>query len=112
MLQADGVDVSALHVPTIKPLNEATILAEARKQGRLVDAAENHSVVGCLGEAMAGVLMRNGVSPTFCQIALPDAFLAHHPARPLPHLHQRSGRPDQGLAVSSAPSLQGEGALV
>ncbi|WP_313337922.1 transketolase family protein, partial [Pseudomonas oryzihabitans] len=32
-LAADGVDVSVLHVPTIKPLDEATLLAEARKPG-------------------------------------------------------------------------------
>ncbi|WP_342246472.1 transketolase family protein [Pseudomonas sp. OTU5201] len=87
-LQADGVDVSVLHVPTIKPLDEATILAEARKPGRLVVAAENHSIVGGLGEAVAGVLMRNGVTPTFRQIALPDAFLD---AGALPTLHDRYG---------------------
>ncbi len=87
-LQADGVDVSVLHVPTIKPLDEATLLAEARKPGRLVVTAENHSIVGGLGEAVAGVLMRNGVTPTFRQIALPDAFLD---AGALPTLHDRYG---------------------
>ncbi|MDH4653810.1 transketolase family protein [Pseudomonas sp. BN606] len=87
-LQADGVDVSVLHVPTIKPLDEATILAEARKPGRLVVTAENHSIVGGLGEAVAGLLMRNGVTPTFRQIALPDAFLE---AGALPTLHDRYG---------------------
>ncbi len=35
-LAADHVDVAVLHVPTIKPLDEATILAEVRKGGRLV----------------------------------------------------------------------------
>ncbi|WP_288462517.1 transketolase C-terminal domain-containing protein, partial [uncultured Pseudomonas sp.] len=74
-LAADGVDVSVLHVPTIKPLDEATLLAEARKPGRLVVAAENHSLIGGLGEAVATTLLRNGVTPTFRQIALPDAFL-------------------------------------
>ncbi|MDZ3992099.1 transketolase family protein [Pseudomonas sp. Teo4] len=87
-LQRDGVDVSVLHVPTIKPLEEATILAEARKPGRLVVTAENHSIVGGLGEAVAGVLLRNGVTPTFRQIALPDAFLD---AGALPTLHDRYG---------------------
>lgn len=87
-LTADGVDVSVLHVPTIKPLDEATILAEARKPGRLVVAAENHSVIGGLGEAVATTLLRNGVTPTFRQIALPDAFLD---AGALPTLHDRYG---------------------
>jgi len=87
-LRADGVEVSVLHVPTIKPLDEATILAEARKPGRLVVTAENHSRIGGLGEAVATLLMLNGVTPTFRQIALPDAFLD---AGALPTLHDRYG---------------------
>ncbi len=87
-LAADGVDVSVLHVPTIKPLDEATLLAEARKPGRLVVAAENHSLIGGLGEAVATTLLRNGVTPTFRQIALPDAFLD---AGALPTLRDRYG---------------------
>ncbi len=38
-----------------------TILREAGKAGRLVVVAENHSVIGGLGEAVAAVLMRAGV---------------------------------------------------
>ncbi|WP_313643458.1 transketolase C-terminal domain-containing protein [Pseudomonas sp.] len=87
-LQADGVDVAVLHVPTIKPLDEHTILAEARQSGRLVVTAENSSIIGGLGEAVAGLLLRNGVTPTFRQIALPDAFLD---AGALPTLHDRYG---------------------
>ncbi|QXH44191.1 transketolase family protein [Pseudomonas xanthosomatis] len=95
LLHKDGVDVSVLHVPTIKPLDEATILAEARKPGRLVVTAENHSIVGGLGEAVAGVLLRNGVTPTFRQIALPDAFLD---AGALPTLHDRYGISTEAVA--------------
>ena len=42
-LRADNVDVAVLHVPTIKPLDEATILSEVRRLDRVVVAAENHS---------------------------------------------------------------------
>ena len=87
-LKADGIDVAVLHVPTIKPLDEATILAEVRRLGRLVVVAENHSVIGGLGEAVAGLLMRSGVATAFRQIGLPDAFLD---AGALPTLHDRYG---------------------
>jgi transketolase len=87
-LAEDGLEVAVLHSPTIKPLDEATILAEARKGGRLVVVAENHSVTGGLGEAVAALLMRNGVAAPFRQIALPDAFLD---AGALPTLHERYG---------------------
>jgi len=87
-LRADSVDVGVLHVPTIKPLDEETIVREASRSGRLVIVAENHSIVGGLGEAVAGVLLRAGVTPPFRQIALPDAFLD---AGALPTLHDKYG---------------------
>lgn len=87
-LKADSIDVGVLHVPTIKPLDEETILAEVRRSGRLVVAAENHCVIGGLGEAVASLLLRSGVAPAFRQVGLPDAFLD---AGALPTLHDRYG---------------------
>lgn len=87
-LAADSVDAAVLHMPTIKPLDEETILREAKRSGRLVVVAENHSVIGGLGEAVASLLLRSGVLPVFRQIALPDAFLD---AGALPTLHDRYG---------------------
>jgi transketolase len=87
-LEADRIGAAVLHVPTLKPLDRAAILREARRTGRMVVVAENHTEVGGLGEAVAGVLMRGGVHPAFHQIALPDAFLD---AGALPTLHDRYG---------------------
>lgn len=88
VLARDGVDVAVLHVPTIKPLDRETILAEAARGGRLVVTAENHSVVGGLGEAVAATLMQAGITPGFRMIGLPDAFLE---AGALPTLHDMYG---------------------
>ncbi|MCK6409302.1 transketolase family protein [Thauera sp.] len=88
VLEADKVDVGVLHVPTIKPLDTATILREAGRAGRLVVVAENHTTIGGLGEAVATALLTAGVTPPFRQIALPDAFLD---AGALPTLHDRYG---------------------
>lgn len=97
-LDADGVGVAVLHVATIKPLDIETILREAGRSGRMVIVAENHSVVGGLGEAVAGVLMRAGVHPpAFRQIALPDAFLD---AGALPTLHDRYGISTDAMVAS------------
>lgn len=87
-LEADRIGAAVLHTPTIKPLDEAAILEACRKPGRLVVVAENHTLIGGLGEAVAGLLMRNGVHPAFRQIALPDQFLD---AGALPTLHDRYG---------------------
>ena len=87
-LAADKVDVGVLHVPTIKPLDVDTIVAEARKNGRLVVTAENHTVNGGLGEAVARELMLAGVATRFRMIGLPDEFLE---AGALPTLHDMYG---------------------
>lgn len=89
LLGKDGADVGVTHAPTIKPLDEATLLDVAGRTGRLLVVAENHTIVGGLGEAVAGVLLRAGVIPAaFRQIALPDEFLD---AGALPTLHERYG---------------------
>jgi transketolase len=98
-LHADQVEVAVLHVPTIKPLDEEAIAREAARSGRLVVVAENHTIVGGLGEAIAAVLLRRGVCPAFRQVALPDEFLA---AGALPTLHDRYGI----SAVSMAASIK------
>jgi len=87
-LETDKVAAAVLHVPTIKPLDTETILREAGRSGRMVVVAENHTVVGGLGEAVAGLLLRSGVTPVFRHIGLPDQFLA---AGALPTLHDRYG---------------------
>lgn len=94
-LEADRVDVGVLHVPTVKPLDEAAILAAAARPGRLVVVAENHTIVGGLGEAIGALLLRAGVTPRFRQVALPDEFLA---AGALPTLHDRYGISAPALA--------------
>ena len=88
-LADDRVDVAVLHCPTIKPLDEATIVQQVRGKPRLVVVAENHSVIGGLGEAVASTLLRHRVQPAGFQLAgLPDAFLD---AGALPTLHERYG---------------------
>ncbi|MEX3667454.1 transketolase family protein [Paraburkholderia phenoliruptrix] len=87
-MEADKVDVAVLHVPTIKPLDTETIIREAKRTGRMVVVAENHTVIGGLGEAVATTLLSAGVSCTFKQVALPDEFLD---AGALPTLHDRYG---------------------
>lgn len=87
-LAKEGIDVAVLHSPTIKPLDEETILAEAGHGNRLVVTAENHTANGGLGEAVARTLLLNEVTPKFRMISLPDEFLE---AGALPTLHEMYG---------------------
>lgn len=88
-MKEKGADVAVMHCATIKPLDTDAILAEVRRYpDRPVFVAENHSVVGGLGESVASLLMKEGVSVKFRQIGLPDEFLD---AGALPTLHDRYG---------------------
>jgi transketolase len=87
-LEATGIRAGVLHVATIKPLDGETILKEAMRPGRLVVVAENHSIVGGLGEAVSRLLVLNGFGGRFRHIGLPDEFLD---AGALPTLHARYG---------------------
>jgi transketolase len=55
MLAAEGVSAHILHVPTLKPLDVAAVVAAARHTGRVV-TAEEHTIIGGLGSAVAEVL--------------------------------------------------------
>lgn len=96
-LARDRIGAAVLHVPTIKPLDTASIIDVCRKSGRLVVVAENHTVIGGLGEAVATTLMRARVHPAFEHIGLPDAFLD---AGALPTLHDRYGISTSAIVAS------------
>jgi len=88
-LAKDKIGVAVLHCPTIKPLEEATIIEAVKYRHRLVVVAENHSVIGGLGEAVSSALLRNRVQPASFELAgLPDQYLD---AGALPTLHDRYG---------------------
>ena len=60
-LAKDGVDAMVINMATIKPLDEELVLAAAKKCGKIV-TAEEHSVIGGLGEAVASSLPRGSLS--------------------------------------------------
>ena len=50
-----GINAEVVHVPTIKPLDEETVLASARKTGRVV-TAEEAQIAGGFGSAITELL--------------------------------------------------------
>ena len=53
-LEAEGISAEVINVATVKPLDEETLLASAKKTGAVV-VAEEHNMAGGLGEAVAGL---------------------------------------------------------
>lgn len=61
-LEAQGVSAEVIDIATIKPLDEAAVIASAKKTGAVV-VAEEHNMGGGLGEMIAGVLSQNSPTP-------------------------------------------------
>jgi transketolase len=68
-----SVSVSVINVATIKPLDMATVLAAAAGAS-IVVTAENHSVIGGLGSAVAETIAEAGLGRPLRRIGLRDTF--------------------------------------
>jgi transketolase len=68
----DGLDAEVVHVPTIKPLDEETILKSVRKTGCVV-TVEEAQIAGGLGGAIAELLAENYPVPMH-RIGMRDRF--------------------------------------
>lgn len=62
ILARDGVSAHLLHVPTVKPLDVAAIVAAAARTGRVL-TTEEHTVIGGLGGAVAEALGEHRPTP-------------------------------------------------
>ena len=84
MLSKDGIDAEVVHVPTIKPLDEMTILASVKKTGRAL-SIEEAQAAGGLGGALAELfseqypvpLRRMGMQDRFGESGAPNELLEH-----------------------------------
>ena len=72
MLEQKGVSVEVIDAFSVKPLDEETILTSVRKTGCVV-TAEEHSVYGGLGSAVAETLVQNEPVPME-MIGMKDRF--------------------------------------
>lgn len=84
-LMDQGISTAVVNVNTIKPLDTETVVKYARRCG-IVITAEEHSIIGGLGSAIAEVLgeehptplKRIGVRDTFGESGKPDELMAKY----------------------------------
>jgi len=62
LLSEQGINAEVIHVPTIKPLDEETILASTRRTGRII-TAEEAQIKGGFGGAIAELLSEKLPTP-------------------------------------------------
>ncbi len=84
-LEAKGIKASVINSHTVKPLDEATIVAAAEEAGAIV-TVEEHQVAGGFGSAVAELLALKhptpiefvGVKDKFGQSGEPDELIHHY----------------------------------
>jgi len=86
ILAGKGVDTRVVNIHTVKPLDTELVLRCARETGSVV-TAEEHSIIGGLGSAVAEILVCElpvpvemvGINDTFTETALDhDSLLDHY----------------------------------
>ncbi len=82
LLEEQGIQAEVVHVPTVKPLDEETILQSIRKTGRVLTAEEAQAAGGfggavaeLLGEKLPTPLLRIGMKDRFGESGEPDELL-------------------------------------
>ena len=84
-LAEEGIDVRVIDIHTIKPIDEEIIIKAAQETGAIV-TAEEHGIIGGLGDAVAQVVVKNcpckmamiGQQDTFGESGKPDQLLAKY----------------------------------
>ncbi len=84
-LEAEGIKIKVLNLPSIKPIDTNAIISLAKETKRIV-TVEEHQVAGGMGGAVAEVLAQNypvamefiGVKDLFGQSGTPDELVEHY----------------------------------
>lgn len=89
ILANHGIDAEVIHLPTIKPLDEGTILNSVKKTNRVVTVEEAQIQAGMgsaicelLAEEMPTKVLRIGVKDKFGQTGQPADLLEHYGLTP------------------------------
>jgi transketolase len=100
-LQATGVSARVLNMHTLKPLDRAAVERAARETRRIV-TAEEHSVIGGLGGAVAEVLAELGVG-RLARVGIRDVFCTE--VEPYPELLRIHGLDAAGIEAAARTLL-------
>ena len=72
-LAAKGIEARVIDMASLKPIDADLILESAAKT-RAIVTAENHTIIGGLGSAVAEVLMDEGIGLPFKRVGVQDRF--------------------------------------
>lgn len=101
-LRDHGVTVSVVNIPVIKPLDTATVQGAAA-EAKVLLTAENHSIIGGLGSAVAEAVAEAGIGRPLRRIGLRDTFAEGSQSGP--YLFEKYGLSTQALVQAAWTAL-------
>lgn len=102
ILESEGISAEIINICTIKPIDRDLLVASAAKTGKVV-TAEEHSIIGGLGGAVAEVLSEECLT-RMTRIGVRDRFGESGTAAELIHKYGLDG---EGIAKSVAAFVRG-----
>lgn len=108
-LESQGIPVEVLHMHTIKPLDDSTLVRRAIGT-RAIFTVEEHTVIGGLGSAVVDCLVERlpGKVPPLRKLGLPDRFVTNYGSQD--DLLRIAGLQPPQLVDSIMTELQGSAA--
>jgi transketolase len=73
ILKEQGISARVIDMHTIKPIDEKLVL-KCAKETKAIITAEEHSIIGGLGAAVAELLAENNVQTRFLRMGIKDVF--------------------------------------
>ena len=102
ILAREGIGLRVVDMYSVRPIDEAAVLAAARDHGVVV-SAEEHNVTSGFGSAVAEVLASHGAGARLVRIGMPDRYSILGPPT---HLYRHYGLDAEGVAAVVRRTLQ------
>lgn len=102
VLEAVGISASVINAPVVKPFDSRTV-RDAVANSRAVVTAENHSIVGGLGSAVAETMAEAGLGRPLRRVGIRDTF--GEGAKTGPHLFRKYGLSTQDVVDAAWSAL-------
>ena len=100
-LAADGISARVVNMATVKPIDRDEVIAAATETGRII-TAEEHTIVGGLGSAVAEVVVEHHPVPVK-MIGVPGIFA---PTGSAEYLHEHFGMSAAGIVAAARNLLR------
>ena len=104
LLQKQGISAEVIKLPSVKPIDIATIAASVQKTKHLL-VAEDAVCIGCAGKEIAALLRTNGILVPTKLVNIGDRFVQHGAVK---KLHEMLGLDASSLASSAQEVLHSE----